>query len=110
MTDHDKQTLINALFRIADYARIAHHIPGRIRIKMALAAKKALADLDLDNITTDLPGIRYHRLNSKNGSVVIEYDPTIIDPKLWERLITLPEPQRPTMREELLNLWHQTPS
>ena len=110
MTDTDKHTLITALFRIADYARIAHHIPGRIRIKMALAAKNALADLDLDDITTDLPGIRHHRLNAKNGSVVIEYDPKVIAPPLWERLINLQEPQRPAMRRELLTLWNETPS
>lgn len=108
MTKSDKEQIITTLFRIAEYARVAHHIPGRIRLKLRLSAKKALADVNLEALTNDLPGIEHHRLNSKTGSIVIEYDTTIIHRELWQRLIDLTADQHDAMTTELLTLWEST--
>jgi Cu/Zn superoxide dismutase len=56
MTEIDKRQAIDQLFRVAGYARIAHHISGRIRIKFSLAAKKGLADLEFEPLTEQLQG------------------------------------------------------
>jgi hypothetical protein len=106
MTEIDKRQAIDQLFRVAGYARIAHHISGRIRIKFSLAAKKGLADLEFEPLTEQLPGIQHYRLNKKNGSLVIEYDPDVISEPLWEKLINGSQDERQALTEELLTIWN----
>jgi len=105
MTEIEQQQALDTLFRIADYARIAHHITGRIRIKFTLAAKSGLADIDLEKLTEKLAGIHHYRLNNKNGSIVIEYDPNIIPEIFWEKLVNSPLEKRSEVTMELLTLW-----
>lgn len=68
---------------------IAHHVPGRIRLKLAPAA---LADLPgvapepfLD-LLHRLP-VRIGRVNVAALSVVVEYDPAIVAPADWTTLL-----------------------
>ena len=105
MTETEKREAIGTLYQAADYARIAHHIPGRVRLKFSLAAKKGLKDVDLSPAIEDLPGIRHYRLNTKNGSVVIEYDTQVISQSLWENLINASKEERPQLTEQLLAIW-----
>jgi len=107
MTEKEQRQAICDLFRVADYARIAHHISGRIRIKFSLSAKKELADVELEPLTEQLPGINHYRLNNKNGSLVIEYDPDVISKPLWEKLINSSQNERQDLTEELLTIWNQ---
>lgn len=105
--EKQKREVIAALFRVADYARIAHHIDGRIRIKLSRDARQGLSDVNLEDLTQHLPGLKHHRLNNKTGSIVIEYDHTIIPAPLWERIISSPGDKRPSLTEELLTIWKQ---
>ncbi|SDD71505.1 HMA2 domain-containing protein [Desulfuromonas thiophila] len=105
MTETRKRQAITELFRVADYARIAHHIRGRIRIKFPLAAKKGLADIALESLAGQLPGVQHYRINGKNGSLVIDYDPAVIPCQMWERIINSAPEGRPALAEELLSIW-----
>ena len=105
--DKEKRQVIATLFQVADYAHIAHHIDGRIRIKVSRDAKQGLADVELEPLTQQLPGLKHHRLNNKTGSIVIEYDHTIIPATLWEKIIISPVEDRPELTEELLTIWKQ---
>ncbi|WP_419781437.1 HMA2 domain-containing protein [Maridesulfovibrio sp.] len=76
------------IVELEKYLDVAHHIPGRIRIKfspliltrpVALAAMKEHAELP--------EAIKDARVNMSARSVVIEYDPEEISPELIEELI-----------------------
>lgn len=76
------------LGRLAPCLRIAHHIPGRLRLTLDL---DALADLRAtlgaaDDFVKSLPGvagIREVRLNAVARSCVIHYDPATIPDDAW---------------------------
>lgn len=77
---------------IASLLRIAHHIPGRVRLKLD---GQAAADLPqaLDTAKTFVAcvrgtaGIRAVDLNPLARSCVVEYDPLVIPAAAWEDLI-----------------------
>ncbi len=82
------------LIKLRSYLRIAHHIPGRIRIKvnpalfiqpdaLRLAAQVDLGDLGRGN---GHPAIINSRINKNAGSLVLEYDPRMIAPAMFEDL------------------------
>ena len=104
-----RQEIVEALLKIAPYAQIAHHISGRIRLKFSPAAEKVLAGINIESIMTGIPGIHGHRLNKRAGSVVIEYDPAILDSRLWEEFASLRK--NPAVQDKLqrdfLALWDQ---
>lgn len=76
---------------LRDCLDVAHHVPGRIRIRFSLAllarpeAKKLM---DLSDNGRCVPGFRGMRLNAPARSVVIEYDPTVIQPQKLEEALT----------------------
>lgn len=60
-------------------ARIIHHIPGRIRIQVPHAKGNHLL---LDRISKSIaprPGVHRVRVNPTNASIVIHYDPSLLD-------------------------------
>lgn len=72
---------------------IAHHIPGRIRLKLeqALSETQAQAIGDAQRLIAslaDLPGIHKVGLNLLARSCTIEYDPARIAPAGWEHLVS----------------------
>lgn len=72
------------------HLRIAHHLPGRIRLRAAPAIVKDLRTLDgkiVDRVLGALHGIREFRANPRAGSIVVEYVPAEIRPEWWETLI-----------------------
>lgn len=73
---------------------IAHHVRGRIRLRLTPAGV-LLLEPDLATRLADhaalTPGIRSVRVNAAALSVVIEYAPDIIAPELWDDLLTAPE-------------------
>ncbi|SIR57622.1 hypothetical protein SAMN05880558_11765 [Aeromonas sp. RU39B] len=86
-------THIEQLRAITRYLSIAHHIPGRIRLKMKL---EALASREFDAIgqvgqlramIESMPGIRDLRVNPAALSCVVEYDQSELPASLWESLI-----------------------
>lgn len=85
---------------------IAHHIPGRIRLKLSGAATSAPSGaaervLHFCRIAPDVPGIRTAKLNPLARSCVVEYDPAAIPPAAWEDLA---EGRRSEPAERLLHL------
>lgn len=81
------------LHDIVGRLRIAHHVPGRIRLKLDgdLSAPQAQAIGDaqrLINSLAVLPGIRKVGLNLMARSCTIEYDPARIAPAGWEHVVS----------------------
>lgn len=78
--------------RLAPALRIAHQIPGRIRLKLAadtLAAHPLAAGEvgRLDAILRGTRGIRRVQLNLLARSCVVEYDPGVIPDTAWPDLL-----------------------
>lgn len=72
------------------HLRIAHHIPGRIRLRIDGRALKGLGRVDparFDRVLSAVDGIKDVRVNAAAGSVVIAYVPTRIEPSWWETLV-----------------------
>lgn len=70
---------------------IAHHVPGRIRMKLSGLALADLVRLDIRPFTGLLDricGITALRVNPAALSVVIEYDVRVIAMSDWGRLLT----------------------
>lgn len=75
--------------------RVAHHIPGRIRLKLSaghslddsgLKLLGAYADL-LVKVLGRVAGIRSVRLNPLARSCVLEYDPQVLSYEGWTDLL-----------------------
>lgn len=76
---------------IAARLRIAHHIPGRVRLKLdgnavGLAGVGAAIGGFIEAART-VPGIRAVTLNPFAQSCLVEYDSDVICPSAWQDLI-----------------------
>ncbi len=79
-------------WRIAAMLRVAHHVPGRIRLKLAdnvvptlsVAAERMST---FQNVAAKSPGIRSTKVNPLARSCVVEYDPEIISPSAWDDVV-----------------------
>lgn len=72
------------------HLRVAHHIPGRIRLRVAPTIIKDLGVVDdkmLDRVLGALNGIKNVRVNPRAGSAVVDYIPEMIPPHWWETLL-----------------------
>jgi hypothetical protein len=72
------------------HLKIAHHIPGRIRLRVGPAVLKEAGRVDpaaLDRILGAIDGIEDVRVNAAAGSAVITYIPQVIEPEWWETLV-----------------------
>lgn len=79
--------------RFATLLTIAHHIPGRVRLKLAtqdgMTVDQAISDARQFGQGIDrVPGIRSVSLNLLARSCVVEYDPGHIPPAAWQDLVT----------------------
>lgn len=52
-----------------------HDIPGRLRIRSAALRDRVASALDAQERLLDLDGVRHVRLNTRAGSLTVEYDP-----------------------------------
>lgn len=69
---------------------IAHHVPGRIRLKLdprALAALPRLDPAPLVALLDRLPAVRVTRVNPAALSIVIDYDAAALSMTEWPRLL-----------------------
>ncbi|TJZ79184.1 cation transporter [Chitiniphilus eburneus] len=79
--------------RFAASVQIAHHIPGRIRLKLAPvtlddAERSTLAQAKgFQRVLDDIPGIRGIRLNPLARSCTVDYDASVIPPSAWGDLL-----------------------
>jgi len=73
------------------HLKIVHHVPGRIRLRVAAALFKEFDGIDsqvFDKILGAIAGIKDVRVNALAGSVVISYAAKQIKPSWWDTLIT----------------------
>lgn len=80
--------MLEDLLAVKKYISVAHHVDGRIRLKVDPAVMKDPVSKKLNDISSNLPGVLDTRVNIMAKSVVIRYDPNIIDPVTFEKLIT----------------------
>ena len=82
-----------SFLRFATLLRIAHHIPGRVRLKLSAEGTTELLGM-IDQAKrfirsiADIPGIRSVNLNPAARSCVVEYDPALIPPSVWQDLVS----------------------
>lgn len=72
------------------FVSIAHHVPGRIRLKLDLAALMHLPKVDTAPFVAlvgRIKGVKTTRLNAAALTVVVEYDPHLISASLWPQLL-----------------------
>ncbi|QAR32905.1 cation transporter [Geovibrio thiophilus] len=80
--------MLEDLIAAKKYVTVAHHVEGRIRLKVDPSVVKDPVSKKLEQISSSLPGVLDTRVNIMARSVVIRYDPNIIDPTTFEKLIT----------------------
>ncbi|MDR3555149.1 MAG: hypothetical protein P4L55_10380 [Syntrophobacteraceae bacterium] len=102
----NENLLIDRLIELAGQSEIAHHIPGRIRLKVKLSALFLARDLEISDLVDCFRGILDARANPGSRSIVISYDTGTIAPGLWERLVDgRSDPARKeSIREQLARL------
>ncbi len=71
--------------------QIAHHIPGRIRLKLNgsdTGAKQVASYVKcFDDVWQEIPGIRSAKLNLLARSCTVEYDENLIPFRTWPDLL-----------------------
>ena len=77
-------TMVDCILNLARHADIAHHIPGRIRLKVRLSGVELVQQTDGESLLRCLPGVLNVKIKALARSAVIEYDPKLIPPSLWE--------------------------
>ena len=88
------------------HLKIAHHIPGRIRLRVGASVFKDLGKVDtqvFDKILGAIEGIRDVRVNVAAGSVVIAYTPTVIQSSWWETLLKADDNKAVALLQRLLD-------
>lgn len=82
---------VKTVLKLRSWVQVAHHIPGRIRLKYKLGIIAHLARFNSDDIAKaldDIPAFRNYKLNRSTGSILIEYDPQVVQPALLEQLFS----------------------
>ena len=81
---------VDLLLRAGEVLAIAHHIPGRIRLKLAEGATAAVLSegrFPTPERLRSVAGVRSVKLNLLARSCVVEYDPTVVPPIAWVDLL-----------------------
>ncbi len=84
---------VNLLLRLTNICRIGERRPGRITLKVGLMDLPGLTSLlnevnDLQGEIARIPGYKSYKtkLGLTGGSVVVDYDPAVFPPDLWDDL------------------------
>jgi hypothetical protein len=83
-------TDLTPLLALRRHLHIAHHVPGRVRLKISLSALQDVSRADAEKVLRLLEsahGIENVRLNAAARSVVITYERARIAPEDWEVLV-----------------------
>ncbi len=94
MTKYSNEEIVDKFLDNTRYLKIAHHVPGRIRVKASWTGAQKLAredTSDFGEVIDRIPGILEYRVNRKALSVIISYDTEILPFKLWEDVGVLGE-------------------
>jgi hypothetical protein len=82
--------------------RVAHQIPGRVRLKLAGVPAPLRAQLKPETLTRffaglgKIPGIRQVRLNALAKSCTLEYDTHTLSDSAWHELFASAETSPPS--------------
>lgn len=82
---------INKALKLRKWVSIGHHIPGRVRLKYKLGIVAQLASYRSDEIEqaiASVPAFKNYKINTATGSIVIEYDPSCIQPSTIDALFS----------------------
>lgn len=82
---------LSPFLHLRRFVSIAHHVPGRIRLKLNMAALAHLPKVDpapFVDLVARIPGVKATRVNPAALSVVVDYDPRLIAGPVWERLLS----------------------
>ncbi len=106
---YSNEEAVDSFLDYIRYFSIAHHVPGRIRVKASMLKVRELKKIDtadVEQIIARIAGIKGYRVNKKALSAVIEYDTGIISPALWEDVIAVNSwpASRDQVRQKLLAL------
>lgn len=85
-----RKDLVEAYFALRPYLSVAHHIPGRLRLRVSPKILGSGIRVDLasaEALLRSMKGVADLRINKAVGSVVIDYRPGELAPDLWERLL-----------------------
>ena len=80
------------LMPLLEEAEIAHHIPGRIRLKfnhgiLARLPKLNGIEKEIQKVANQIEAIKNIRLNLFAGSVVVQYDTDLLSPDFWQEVV-----------------------
>lgn len=81
---------LNTLMELRGHVQIVHHVPGRIRLRIAPSFLSHLDRVARNRVTEELRslrGIRGMRINPAAGSIIIEYAAGHITPGTWELML-----------------------
>ncbi|WP_333499339.1 HMA2 domain-containing protein [Kluyvera sp. CHPC 1.2972] len=77
------------LLTLRRFVEVAHHIPGRLRLRFSskLVASLSQGKLrQLDAYCSPEGYLRRYQINSETGSIVLEYDAAAIRPQILNQL------------------------
>ena len=77
------------LLTLRRFVEVAHHIPGRLRLRFSskLVASLSQGKLrQLDAYCSPEGYLRRYQINSETGSIVLEYDAAAIHPQILNQL------------------------
>ena len=80
------------LIPLLEEAEIAHHIPGRIRLRFNHSIVTRLPKVNgiekvIQRMVNQIEAIKDIRLNLYAGSVVVQYDTDILSPDFWQEVV-----------------------
>ena len=81
-----KYRVVEELLPLVPHMEIAHHIPGRIRLRVLLSGLQAIQGVDVKALVLGIPGVLGLRINPSARSVVIEYNQEHIPHDFWQLL------------------------
>jgi hypothetical protein len=89
-TPRDEE-LVDAIVELAPHIQVAHHVAGRIRLKILpvgveLLKRRRRESNSVNSPVEHLPGVRKLRTNVIARSVVLEYDEGVLTNDLWTAL------------------------
>lgn len=76
---------LDKVLKMRRWVLIAHHVPGRIRLKYKMGLVAQLMQFNLksvDEVVSQVPAFLSYKLNKTTGSIVIEYDAKLVSANL----------------------------
>jgi hypothetical protein len=87
-------------FELIRHFKVAHHVKGRIRFRIAPAALDYVSQVNSHEFTSlirSLPGIHDVRINTIAGSVIVYYNPLRVAPSWWDQLLHSNQSEMPQL-------------